>query len=152
MVIKALIVKETKEGIKEEEEEVIEEMDIEVDMVVDMDMAIIIMVITILLTLVSANIYRDSVDIKNKNKYLQMLKLLRKAIFGKFDIVISSGGNKLISVLLFLTGIKIRCGYDTGALSKKLLTYAVPLNKKQYACKMYHDLIKGLTKKITKML
>lgn len=91
------------------------------------------------------------VDIKNKNKYLQMLKLLRKAIFGKFDIVISSGGNKLISVLLFLTGIKIRCGYDTGALSKKLLTYAVPLNKKQYACKMYHDLIKGLTKKITKL-
>lgn len=85
------------------------------------------------------------VDVKGKYKYFEMLKLLFKARRGKYDLVVSSGGNKLISILLFLTGIKIRCGYDTGVLSKKLLTYAMPLNKNQYACKMYHDLIRKIT-------
>lgn len=91
------------------------------------------------------------IDAKGKNKYFEMLKLLFFARKRHYDIVISSGGNKLISVLLFLTGIKIRCGYNTGKLSEKLLTYAVPLNKKQYACKMYHDLIKNLTANITEL-
>ena len=86
------------------------------------------------------------IDIKNKNKYFEMLKLLYEARKKKFDIVISSGANKLISMLLFLTGIKIRCGYNTGKLSQLLLTYAIALNKKQYACSMYHDLIRNLTK------
>lgn len=85
------------------------------------------------------------IDIKQKNKYLEMLKLLFFARVGKYDMVVSSGGNKLISILLFLTGIKIRCGYNTGSLSQKLLTHPVPLNKKQYACAMYHDLIRGIT-------
>ena len=40
---------------------------------------------------------------------------------------------------------EVRCGYYTGKLSQKLLTYAVKLNKKQYACSMYHDLIRNLT-------
>lgn len=85
------------------------------------------------------------VDIKRKNKYLEMLKLLLNARKGKYDLVVSSGGNKLISILLYLTGIKIRCGYDTGYLSRILLTHPVKLNKKQYACNMYHDLIKYIT-------
>lgn len=91
------------------------------------------------------------IDIKGKNKYLEMFKLLLQARQGKFDLVISSGGNKLISILLFLTGIKTRIGYNTGALSQKLLTYAVGLNKKQYACKMYHDLIRPLTEHNTEL-
>ena len=85
------------------------------------------------------------IDVKGKNKYFEMFKLLLKAKFGHYDLVVSSGGNKLISILLFLTGIKIRCGYDTGALSRKLLTHAMELNKNQYACKMYHDLIRDIT-------
>lgn len=85
------------------------------------------------------------IDIKGKNKYVELFKLILKARAGKFDMVISSGGNKLISVLLFLTGIKKRYGYYTGALSEKLLTKAVPLNKNQYACAMYHDLVTPLT-------
>ncbi len=85
------------------------------------------------------------IDVKGKNKYFEMLKLLFLARRGKYDIVVSSGGNKLISILLFLTGIKVRCGYNTGKLSELLLTHAVPLNKNQYACKMYHDLIRDLT-------
>ncbi len=85
------------------------------------------------------------VDIKGKNKYLELLKLVYLARNGNFDIAISSGGNKFISILLWLTGIKKRYGYDTGALSQKLLTKAVKLNKNQYACAMYHDLVTPLT-------
>lgn len=89
------------------------------------------------------------IDVKSKNKYFELLKLIflaRKGNFNKkFDIVISSGGNKLISLLLFMTGIKERYGYSSGALSQKLLTKAIPLNKNQYACDMYHDLISGIT-------
>lgn len=85
------------------------------------------------------------VDIKGKNKYLELLKLIFKARCGHFDMVISSGGNKMISVLLWLMGIKKRYGYNTGALSEKLLTQAVALNKNQYACDMYHDLVTPLT-------
>lgn len=85
------------------------------------------------------------IDIKGKNKYSQLLKLVWLAAKGKFDMVISSGGNKLISLLLFMTGIKKRYGYYTGPLSEKLLTKAVPLNKNQYACSMYHDLVTPIT-------
>ena len=85
------------------------------------------------------------VDIKGKNKYFELLKLVFQAWGGHFDIVISSGGNKLISILLFLMGIKKRYGYDTGKLSRILLTKAIPLNKNQYACAMYHDLVSPVT-------
>ncbi len=84
------------------------------------------------------------IDIKTKNKYIEMLKLYFKALFGKYDLVISSGANPLISFLLFFTGIKTKIGYKTSALSKKLLTYAVELNKNQYASNMYFDLVKPI--------
>lgn len=85
------------------------------------------------------------VDIKSKNKYFELLKLVFNARRGHFDMVISSGGNKMISVLLWLMGIPKRYGYNTGTLSEKLLTKAVTLNKNQYACDMYHDLVTPLT-------
>lgn len=91
------------------------------------------------------------VDIKGKNKYLELLKLIFTARQGKYDLVISSGGNKFISIILFLTGIKTRYGYNTGKLSQILLTHAMPLNKNQYACKMYHDLIRDITKNNTEL-
>lgn len=91
------------------------------------------------------------IDVKGKNKYFELLKLIFKSRAGKFDIVISSGGNKFISILLFLTGIKERYGYDTGNLSRKLLTKAIQLNKNQYACKMYHDLVSALTDNVTEL-
>ena len=86
------------------------------------------------------------IDVKCKNKYAELLKLIFKARAGNFDMVISSGGNKLISILLWMTGIKNRYGYYTGMLSEKLLTVAVPLNKNQYACDMYHDLVTPVTR------
>lgn len=89
------------------------------------------------------------IDVKGKNKYFELLKLVYLARKGnergKFDVVISSGGNKLISILLKLTGIKERYGYNTGKLSEMLLTKSVQLNKNQYACDMYHDLVTPLT-------
>ena len=85
------------------------------------------------------------IDIKTKNKYIEMIKLYFKALFGGFDLVISSGGNALIAPLLFFTGIKTRVGYKTSNLSEKFLTHAVILNKQQYASMMYFDLVKPIT-------
>ena len=84
-------------------------------------------------------------DIKSKKKYFELLKFYFKALFGGFDIVVSSGANKFIPVLLFFTGIKTRIGYDCGGFTAKLLTKAVKLNKKQFAGRMYHDLVAELT-------
>ena len=84
-------------------------------------------------------------DIKNKNKYIELLKLLFKIWTKKFDIVISSGSNQLISMFLFLTFIPQKYGYNTGKLSELLLTKAIKLDKKQYAVKMYHDLVQHIT-------
>ncbi len=85
------------------------------------------------------------VDIKSKSKYFELLKLIFLARKGNFDLAITAGGNKFMSIILFLTGIKKCYGYDTGKLSKILLTKAVKLNKMQYACNMYHDLVTPLT-------
>lgn len=92
-----------------------------------------------------------TVDIKRKNKYLELLKFIFKARLKNFDLGITAGGNKFMSIILFLTGAKKRYGYDTGALSQKLLTKAVELNKQQYAVKMYHDLVSPITDKITEL-
>ena len=91
------------------------------------------------------------VDIKNKNKYVELLKFIFAARKRNFDLAITAGGNKFMSIILFLTGAKKRYGYDCGALSRKLLTRAVPLNKNQYAAKMYHDLVTPVTNNITKL-
>ena len=96
------------------------------------------------------DLYKDideifPIDIKNGNKYKNALNLIKFMRSGKFDLVISSGASKLIPVLLFLSGIKKRIGYNSGKISKLLLTEAVHLNKNQYAAYMYHDLVRNLT-------
>ena len=89
------------------------------------------------------------VDIKRKNKYIELLKFIFKA--RGFDIGVTAGGNKFMSIILWLTGAKKRYGYDTGQLSRLLLTKAVPLNKQQYAVNMYHDLITPVTEHKTEL-
>ncbi len=86
-------------------------------------------------------------NIKNGgiHKYTALCKLLLKIWQGRYDMVISSGSNKFISVFLFLTFIRKRYGYDTGFLSKLFLTKAVKLNKNQYAVNMYHNLVTPIT-------
>lgn len=83
-------------------------------------------------------------DIKKRNKYIELLKLIFDIRKKHFDIVISSGASPFISVILFLMGIKYRIGYDCGFVSRLLLSKSIKLNKKQYAARMYHDLIRGL--------
>ena len=60
-------------------------------------------------------------------------------------MVFSSGANNLIPLLLFLTGITYRYGFESGTLSRILLTKAVKLNKNQYASFMYHELVNPVT-------
>lgn len=91
------------------------------------------------------------VDIKKKNKYIELLKFIFKARLNGFDLGITAGGNKFMSIILWLTGAKKRYGYNCGALSRKLLTKAVPLNKNQYAAKMYHDLVTPITNHVTEL-
>ena len=55
-------------------------------------------------------------NIKGQSKYIELLKLLFKIWKGNYDIVISSGSNKFISIFLFLTFVKERYGYNTGKL------------------------------------
>ena len=90
-------------------------------------------------------------NIKGKSKYVELFKLLYKIWQGKYDIVISSGSNKFISIFLFMTFIKEKYGYNTGKLSKILLTKAIDLNKNQYAVQMYHDLAKSITNIATEL-
>lgn len=90
-------------------------------------------------------------NIKGQNKYFELFKLLIKIWRGKFDIVISSGSNKFISIFLFMTFIKEKYGYNTGKLSEFLLTKTTNLNKNQYAVNMYHDLVKNITDKKTEL-
>lgn len=86
------------------------------------------------------------VDIKAKGfkKYLNILKFIILCWFKKFDCVISSGKNPLVAVILFLTGIKERIGYNSK--TGFLLTKKVELNENQYAGIMYHDLVKPIIK------
>jgi lipopolysaccharide heptosyltransferase II len=82
-------------------------------------------------------------DLKNKPElkdYLALIKDLRKE---NLDLAISMGSSFMVPVLLFLSGAKHRVGYATNKL-KFLYSKAVPLNKNQYAAKMYFDLLKGV--------
>ena len=90
-------------------------------------------------------------DIKNKNKYFELIKLLFKIWMNKYDIVVSSGSNKFISLYLFLTFVPQKYGYNSGKLSKLFLTKAITLNKNQYAVNMYHDLVTPITNIKTKL-
>lgn len=83
-------------------------------------------------------------DIKSGNVYKNIIDFLLKIWSQKFDVVVSSGSSKQVAILLFLTGIKTRIGYNSGTLSKILLSRAVKLNKQQYASKMYNDLAKAI--------
>ena len=89
------------------------------------------------------------IDIKGKNKYQELIKFVFKAMTGGFDMVFSSGANSLIPLLLFMTGIKKRYGFESGfgngILSRFLLTKAVKLEKQQYASAMYHELVTPVT-------
>lgn len=93
-------------------------------------------------------------DIQNQSRlkaFFQLWSLLRSKYF---DVVISSGSNSLIPVLLFLTGIPIRIGFGTGKASKALLTqeaYLAPKEqRKEYAADMYFTLARDFLRWLLK--
>ena len=91
------------------------------------------------------------VDIKGKNKLFEIVKFIQKAAFGSYQMIVASGTNPLISIIEFLTFIPEKYGYDTGIVSRILLSKTIKLNKKQYAAKMYHDLVTPVTSRITEL-
>ena len=83
-------------------------------------------------------------DIQKQSKlkaFFQLWSLLRNKYF---DVVISSGSNSMIPVLLWLSGIPVRVGFGTGKTSQKFLTvegYLAPKeNRAGYAADMYFSL------------
>ena len=85
------------------------------------------------------------VDIKAKGilKYLNILKFIFQSWFKNYDCVISSGKSPFVAIILFLTGIKERIGYNSK--TDFLLTKKADLIENQYAGKMYHNLIETIT-------
>lgn len=82
------------------------------------------------------------VDIKAGRflKYFNLLKFIVKSWFKGYDCVISSGKSPFVAIILFLTGVKKRIGYNSK--TDFLLSNSVQLNENQYAAKMYYDLVK----------
>ncbi len=72
---------------------------------------------------------------------LDLLGLLRSK---SYDIVISSGSSPLVAILLFLSGIAIRVGFNCNIVSNLLLTHKAKLNQNQYAGLMYYSLAQSL--------
>ncbi|NJM22519.1 MAG: glycosyltransferase family 9 protein [Richelia sp. SM1_7_0] len=60
----------------------------------------------------------------------------------EYDIAITFGQSWLIGLILWLTGIPTRVGFQ--GKGSGFLTYQVPLNQQQYAPCIYHDLLKGI--------
>jgi putative inorganic carbon (HCO3(-)) transporter len=73
--------------------------------------------------------------------FFRLWKMLRSQYF---DVVISSGSSPFIPILLFLSGIPVRVGFQTGGVSKACLTVEAPLapknDRKGYAAVMYFAL------------
>jgi len=82
-----------------------------------------------------------TVDIKAPGfkKYLNVAKFIISCYFKNFDCVISSGKSPFVAIILFLTGIKYKIGYDSK--TDFLLNKAVKLDENRYAAKMYHSLV-----------
>lgn len=88
-----------------------------------------------------------TLDIREESRWRTFLRLWRMLFRQDFDVVISSGSSPWIPLLLFLSGIPVRVGFQTGLLSRLLLTMAAPLaprhDRKGYAAVMYFALARS---------
>ncbi len=81
-------------------------------------------------------------DFKDRNSMADWINLVGMIREREYDVAITTGRSWFMGFILWLTGIPTRVGYkDNGT---PLLNNPVPLNTKQYAAYMYHDLLKGL--------
>lgn len=90
--------------------------------------------------------YLDEVltfDIKHRKHPSDLLELLSLLKSADPELIISSGSSPFVALLLFLSGTPYRVGYGSNKL-QFLLTHTAPLDKEQYAAKMYYDLLTAL--------
>jgi ADP-heptose:LPS heptosyltransferase len=81
-------------------------------------------------------------DFKGTNSLADWGNLIGIIRDQEYDAVISLGQRWSVGFLLWLTGIPNRISYS--GKGDIFLTKPVPLNRDQYAAKMYHDLLRGL--------
>jgi ADP-heptose:LPS heptosyltransferase len=82
----------------------------------------------------------DFKDVNGPADWGNLLGIIRDS---EYDVAMSLGRRFGVGLLLWLTGIPVRIGFDSGA-SKFFLSNPVSLNLNQYAAHMYHDLVRGL--------
>lgn len=89
-------------------------------------------------------------QVQGQSRQSLFAELWGKLRQGRFDAVISSGSSPFIPILLFASGIPIRVGFQTGAVSRALLTTEAPLapkhDRKGYAADMYFALASSFLK------
>jgi putative inorganic carbon (hco3(-)) transporter len=73
--------------------------------------------------------------------FARLLSWLRR---GQFDMVVSAGSHPAIAPLLWLSGVRVRVGFDVGPLSRWCLTHAAPLERDVYAGLMYFRLAQAV--------
>lgn len=81
-------------------------------------------------------------DFKNRNSLTDWVDLIGNIRDREYDVAISLGQRSFVGLLLWLTGIPTRIGYQGGG--NTFLTNPIPLKTQQYAAAMYHDLLQGL--------
>ncbi len=82
-------------------------------------------------------------DFKDRNglaDYGNLLGIIRDR---EYDVALTLGQRWTVGLLLWMSGIPTRIGYDASA-GRLFLTKPVPLKTEQYAAQMYHDLLRGL--------
>jgi ADP-heptose:LPS heptosyltransferase len=82
-------------------------------------------------------------DFKGRNSLADWSNLLGVLRDREYDIALSLGQYWAVGFILWLSGIPTRVSY-AGSAGQAFMTNPVPLNKNQYAARMYHDLLKGL--------
>jgi ADP-heptose:LPS heptosyltransferase len=82
-------------------------------------------------------------DFKDRNGPADFGNLLGVMRDREYDVALTLGRRWSVGLLLWMTGIPSRIGYDASP-GKWFFTNSVPLKTEQYAAQMYHDLLQGL--------
>jgi ADP-heptose:LPS heptosyltransferase len=82
-------------------------------------------------------------DFKDRNGLADFGNLLGIIRDREYDVALSLAQRGSIGLLLWMSGIPTRIGYEANA-GKWFLTHTVPLKTEQYAADLYHDMLQGL--------
>ncbi len=86
----------------------------------------------------------EFIDVQSRSRAQVFTTLLKRLQAQPYDLVVSSGSSPFIPVMLFLTGIGFRFGFDTGMVSRFLLTKTGALDLETYASNMYFSLAQSV--------